>query len=227
MAYLTLRDGLPVHVRDEGGGRPIVLLQGLMLSADYFWQHNRALAKSHRLITYDQRGHGLTGKPLSGYSIRQCADDLHEILELLDVDDVTLGGVAFGAMVMLEYLRAHGTERLAKLVVIEAQVRLTNAPDWPHPSFGDFPAAAGQAFVAACRQSRAPLSGFLDGIFAAPPPPEVMARMQAECWLTPTGAVIDYLNDMLAADYRADIARIPLPTLFIYGRRGNKILPTE
>lgn len=228
MPYLTLSDETPLYYVDEGQGRPIVLVQGLMLSASYFWQHNiQALAKTNRVIAVDLRGHGLSGKPLSGYSIEQAAQDLKELFDRLDLDRVTLAGVAFGAMAALEYVRRYGAHRLAKLAIIEAQVRLTNAPDWSHPTFGNFPAEAGQGFLAGCRESRAPLKGFLTGAFATPPAEAVMARMQAEAWLTPTAAAIEYIEDMLRADYRADIAKLPVPTLFLYGRHNNGVLPSE
>ena len=228
MAYISLSDELPLYLSDTGQGRPIVLLQGLMLSADYFWQRNiPELARTNRVIALDHRSHGLSGKPLSGHSIRRCADDLREVLDALDLRDVTLCGVAFGAMVMLEYLRHHGTHRLAKLAIVEAQVRLTNASGWEHPTFGNFPAEAGAAFIEGCRQSRAPLKGFLLGAFGALPDEATMARMQAETWLTPTGAVIEYIEHMVEADYRADLPGISLPTLLLYGRGNNATLPTE
>jgi non-heme chloroperoxidase len=228
MTHHWLSDGTPLRVIDQGQGPVIVLLQGLMLSADYFWQKNiETLAKTNRVIAVDHRSHGLSGKPLSGHSIARCAADLKELLDALDVQRATLAGVAFGAMVMFEYLRHYGPYRLAKLAVIEAQVRLTNAPDWEHPTFGNFPVEAGAGFVAGCRQGRDPLLGFLTGAFATPPDAATMAAMQAQAWLTPTGATIEYIEDMLAADYRADIAALPLPTLFLYGRKNNNVLATE
>jgi non-heme chloroperoxidase len=228
MAYLSLGDETPIYYTDDGKGKPIVLLQGLMLTAGYFWKKNRAdIAKANRLVTFDHRSHGLSGKPLSGHSIKQSAMDLKEVLDQLDLKDVTLGGVAYGAMVMFEYLRHFGAHRIAKCAVIEAQVRLTNTPGWEHPTFGNFPAEAGAGFVAGCRQSRAPLKGFLGGAFSTPPSADIMNEMQIETWLTPTGAVIEYIEDMLAADYRADVAKIPVPTVFMYGRNNNMTLPTE
>jgi pimeloyl-ACP methyl ester carboxylesterase len=228
MATLWMADGTPIHAVDRGAGRPIVLLQGLQFTADYFWQRNLGgLAQSNRVVAVDHRSHGQSGKPLTGHSIAQCARDLKEVLDQLGLEQVTIGGVAFGAMVMLEYLRLFGPHRLAKLALIEAQVRLTNAPDWAHPTFGDFPVEAGEGFVAACKQSRDPLKGFITGAFSTPQPDSVIAEMQAQAWLTPTGAAIEYVEDMLTADYRADIAGLPLPTLFVYGRNNNNILATD
>jgi len=228
MPHIIISDGTPIWYQDHGEGPVVVLLQGLMLSADYFWQKNQPeLAKSARIITLDLRSHGQSGKPLTGHSIAQCARDLEEVFDKLNLDQVTLGGCAFGAMVALDYIRQFGTDKLCALIIIEAQLRLTNADDWPHATFGDFSAEAGAGFVAACRESRAPLGGFLQGAFANLPDEHILAEMDAQMWLTPTNAVIEYIEDMLIADYRADVSQISLPTLLIYGRGQNATLPTE
>jgi non-heme chloroperoxidase len=228
MAYVLLPDETPLFYIDEGAGRPIVLLQGLMHTASYHWQKNiPALSETNRVLAIDHRSHGLSGKPRVGHSIKQCAADLHHVLTTLDLTDVVLGGLAFGAMIMLQYIRDFDPERLAKLAIIEAQVRLTNAPDWEHPTFGNFPAEAGVGFVEACKASRAPLKGFISGGFSAPLDEDTFLDMYAQTCLTPTDAVISYVEDMCAADYRPDVARLPLPTVFLYGRKNNNTLPTE
>lgn len=228
MAYVTMVDGTPIYYREAGEGKPVVFLQGLMLTAEGFWTKNLdAIAENNRVIAFDHRSHGLSGKPLAGHSVEQCAEDLREVLEQLNLSDVTLVGVAFGAMVILEYLRRYGSQRLSALVIVEAQVRLLNAPDWEHPTFGDFSEDAAAGFVAACEESRGALSGFLDGAFGSPPSAEEMQRMQCEAWLTPTGAAIEYVRSMIAADYRSDLSHITLPVLLIYGRSNNVPIPSE
>lgn len=228
MAIITVSDGTPIYYTDQGSGPVLVLLHGLMLTADGFWTKNLgSLTERCRVIAVDHRSHGQSGKPLGTHSIQQCAQDLKEVLDALDVSDVTLGGVAFGAMVMLEYRRHYGNHRLAKLAIIEAQVRLTNTEGWEHPTFGDFPAEAGAGFIEACRQSREALTGFLTGAFGTPPTEAEMARMQHQAWLTPTQAAIEFVEDMVAADYRGDLASIDLPTLLIYGRMNNIPIPSE
>lgn len=228
MPHIIVGDGVPIYYSDQGSGPPIVLLQGLMLTADGFWTRNiDVLSRSNRVIAIDHRSHGQSGKPRGGHSIAQCASDLKDILAALNLEKVTLVGVAFGAMVMLSYLRAFGSTRLEKLVIVEAQVRLTNATDWPHPTFGDFPAEAAQGFLAACQSSREPLAGFLAGAFGTAPQPAEMARMQAQAWLTPTAAAIEFVSDMIAADYRDDLPTISLPTLLVYGRMNNLPIPSE
>jgi hypothetical protein len=47
MPTVTLKDGTPIWYREAGAGPALVLLQGLMLTADGFWTKNfEALAKS-------------------------------------------------------------------------------------------------------------------------------------------------------------------------------------
>lgn len=228
MAYIKAADGTPLYVRDEGSGPPLILLHGLMLTVDGFWSRNiDPLADSCRVIAVDHRSHGQSGKPIGPQSISQCAADLHTVIETLDLQEATIAGVAFGAMVALQYLREFGTERVGRLAIIEAQVKLTNAEGWEHPTFGEFPPEAGAGFLAACRESREPLTGFLAGAFGSPPDDDEMASMQQQAWLTPTQAAIEYIEDMIAADYRGDLARIDLPTLLIYGRMNNVPIPTE
>lgn len=228
MAIMQARDGTPIYCRQAGSGRPLVLLHGLMLTADGFWTKNfEALSQHCRVVAVDHRSHGQSGKPLGPHTIGQCADDLKDVLDALDIRDATLAGVAFGAMVMLEYRRRHANHRLSKLAIIEAQVCLTNKPGWPHPTFGNFPAEAAAGFVAACRHSREPLTGFLAGAFGVAPPADEMARMQQQAWLTPTAAAIEYVEDMIRADYRPDLRQIDLPTLLVYGRKNNVPIPTE
>ncbi len=228
MAYVELSDGTPIYYWREGTGPTLVLLHGLMLNVDDFWTKNlKPLAESCDVIAIDHRSHGMSGKPRGEHSISQCARDLKEVLDALEVEDVTLAGVAFGAMVALEYRRLFDNHRLSKLAIIEAQVRLTNIEGWEHPTFGDFPPEAGAGFIEGCKHSREPLTGFLAGAFGSTIPDQEMARMQAAAWLTPTDAAISYVQDMISADYRPDLANIDLPTLLIYGRKNNVPIPSE
>ncbi len=228
MAYVELSDGTPIYYWRRGSGPILVLLHGLMLNVDDFWTKNLGpLSGSCEVIAIDHRSHGMSGKPRGEHSISQCARDLKEVMDALGVQDATLAGVAFGAMVAFEYRRQFGNQHLSKLAIIEAQVRLTNDDGWAHPTFGDFPAEAGQGFIEGCKHSREPLTSFLAGAFGSPIPDQDMARMQAAAWLTPTDAATSYVQDMINADYRADLESIDLPTLLMYGRKNNVPIPSE
>ena len=229
MPYLALPDGCPLWFSDEGTGPVLVMLQGLQFPCGYFWQKVAPdLAKTNRVITIDLRGQGLSGKSAGGHSIAGNADDLAFALDVLKVEKALLLGVAYGGMVALTYLQRHGASRLRGLCLSEMTARLTNAEGWEHPTFGDFPPEAGAGFAAGVRADRtAALGGFLLSSFANTPDAATLAEMTAQTWLTPTETVATLIEDMVAQDYRAMLATIALPTLLVYGRATNPVMPGE
>lgn len=227
MAYITLSDGCPLWYSDDGQGPVLVMLQGLQFPSGFFWQKVvPQLSGRNRVITIDLRGQGLSGKSAGGHSIAGNADDLEQLFEALGLSDVLLLGVAYGGMVALTYLEQHGSKRLRGLVLSEMTARLINADGWEHPTFGDFPAEAGAGFVAGVRADRnAALGGFLMASFATLPDPDTLAEMTAQTWLTPTETVACLIEDMVRQDYRAALPGIKLPTLLVYGRSTNPVMP--
>lgn len=229
MAYVDAADGTPLWWRDHGEGPPIVLLQGLQFPAAYFWSRVvPPLAQRHRVILLDLRGQGLSGKPEHGHTVGENAADLAHVLPKLGAEDAVIAGVAFGGMVALRMVLDHGPGRLRGLCLSEMTPRLPNAAGWAHPTFGDFPPEAAAGFGASVRADRdAALGPFLHACFAHPPDPQTLAEMRGQCWLTPTETVAALIDDMAGEDTRDALAGVSLPTLLIYGRRNNPVMPGE
>ena len=228
MAFHFLTDGTPLWYEERGEGRPLVLLQGLQFPSGYFWQHNiDALAANNRVVMVDLRGQGLAGKPSGGHTIAQNAADLAELLAALELEDVLLAGVAFGGLVALEYIRSQGADRLRALCLCEMTPRLVSAEGWAHPTFGDFPAEAANAYGDSVRADRGVLDGFLHAAFAEPLDPATLAEMKGQMFLSPTATVADLIDDMVKQDFRDLLPAIALPTLLICGRKNNPVMPGE
>lgn len=226
MAHLFLDDGTPLWYEEQGTGKPLVLLQGLQFPAGFFWQKNiDALAVGNRVIIVDLRGQGLSGKPNGDHSVSKNAADLAEFLEALDITDAMLFGVAFGGIVALKYMQEQDSSRLRALGLCEMSPRVMSAPDWEHPTFGDFPEEAALGYGNGVRADRSILDGFLFAAFAEPLVPDVMAAMKAQMYLTPTETVAAIIDDMVKPDYREFLPQIALPTLLIYGRKNNPVMP--
>jgi non-heme chloroperoxidase len=226
MPYHVLSDGTPLWYEERGAGKPLVLLQGLQFPAGYFWQKNvDALAAHNRVIMVDLRGQGLSGKPNGDHSVAKNAADLGEFLTALDIADAMLLGVAFGGIVALQYLKDHGPGRLRALGLCEMSPRIMSAPGWEHPTFGDFPEEAALAYGDGVRADRSVLDGFLFAAFADPLDPAEMAAMKAQMFLTPTETVAAIIDDMVKPDFRDFLPHISIPTLLIYGRRNNPVMP--
>jgi non-heme chloroperoxidase len=98
MNYLKIKEiqnGEPVKIfyTDCGEGQPIVLIHGWPLSSEMWeYQINSLTQNGFRVIAYDRRGFGKSSKPWNGYDYDTLTDDLNELLEQLDLQDVTLVG---------------------------------------------------------------------------------------------------------------------------------------
>lgn len=104
---VPVRDGGSIHIVDYGEGPPIVLLHGVTLQAAVWAYQVRDLAPRHRMIAVDLRGHGQSEPGEAGMTIAAMADDLADVLEALDLRQVTLVGHSMGGMAVLRACRRH------------------------------------------------------------------------------------------------------------------------
>ena len=113
------RDGTKLFVQDWGSGRPLLFLAAWTFNSAIWGSYIAALnAKGFRCIAPDRRGHGRSDMPAIGYDIDTLADDLAAIIEQRDLRDVTLVTHSMGSIEAVNYLARHGSERIAKLVLL-------------------------------------------------------------------------------------------------------------
>ena len=124
-------DGVRLHVIDlPGGDPPLVLLHGLSANAHEFGGLIAAgLNPSFRIVAPDLRGRGRSDRPATGYRMADHARDILALLDAMGLGRVVLGGHSFGAYLGI-YIAAKHPERVARLVVIDAALRL-------HPQVGE------------------------------------------------------------------------------------------
>lgn len=121
MPVCTTRDGVGIHYKDWGAGRPVVFIHGWPLNADA-WEDQMKWVADHgfRGIAHDRRGHGRSDQPWTGYDFDTFADDLRDLLEHLDVRDVTLVAHSMGGGELSRYIGRHGTDRIRTAVLLSA-----------------------------------------------------------------------------------------------------------
>jgi len=118
---LTLKDGSYLYFKDWGSGQPIVFSHGWPLTADAFEDQMLYLAsKGYRVIAHDRRAHGRSAQPWDGHNMDQYADDLAELTAHLGLQDAIHVGHSTGGGEVARYIGRHGTERVAKAVLISA-----------------------------------------------------------------------------------------------------------
>ena len=206
---------MSVYARDVGEGRPLVLIPGFGLNHEVWEGQVRALVEEHRVVCIDLRGTGRSDKPTGGYGIDRLADDVLEVLESLDLQEVTLVGWSFGGQVAFR-LAARSPERLRQLVLIASNgVRASRSEEFP---FGPDADALETALVRAedeartSSRRRAIRSGFHEE-----PEPELLDWL-LRCHLQmPSRAAVPCYRTYLHSDLTADLPAVTLPVLQVIG----------
>jgi pimeloyl-ACP methyl ester carboxylesterase len=101
-------NGIKFRYRDWGGdGELVLLLHGLASSAHIWDFVAPLLAEGNRVVALDQRGHGLTDKPDSGYDYETVAADAIAFIDHLEAPSAVVIGHSWGASVAVELASRH------------------------------------------------------------------------------------------------------------------------
>jgi len=120
--------GAQIHLVEAGNprGRPILFLHGTSQCwLSWSRQLNSDLADDYRLVAMDLRGHGRSERPPAGYADATLwADDVDAAIQVLGLDRPVLCGWSYGPLVILDYLRHHGEERIGGVHFVGAVTKL-------------------------------------------------------------------------------------------------------
>jgi pimeloyl-[acyl-carrier protein] methyl ester esterase len=220
LRHFTASDGARIAYRDEGDGRPLVLLHGLMAHSGFF-PGQQALARDFRLIGVDLRGHGASAAAGGALTVDQLAQDVAELAEALDLDQAIGIGWSLGASVLWKLLSGPAGARFAASVVVDMTARVENVDGW---DLGLSPEACAlrSAAIASDFETFAMAAG--QAIFSQP----ISARMRDVAdWASFEFARNDAATigavwqSLVREDFRPLLAGIRQPTLIIHGRHSQ------
>ncbi|SEB76882.1 MULTISPECIES: alpha/beta fold hydrolase [Streptomyces] len=121
MPVCATRDGVEIFYKDWGSGRPVVFIHGWPLNGDAWQDQLKAVTDAgFRGIAHDRRGHGRSTPVWDGYDFDTFADDLNDLINDLDLTDVTLVAHSMGGGELARYIGRHGTRRLHSAVLLSA-----------------------------------------------------------------------------------------------------------
>jgi pimeloyl-ACP methyl ester carboxylesterase len=229
MPYVLASDEVPLYYTSHGQGPVIVLIHGFSMNGGFFRHNVPELARGHRVVTMDLRGHGHSGKQEHNWTLPQAARDVRLLLEQLDLHDVILAGWSMGATVIFNYLQQFGGDRLRGLGIIDMTPYLLTEPGWDYAAFHN--ALGADAALGTVRDLWADrlalLTNFVSACFAegTDPDPDTVDQWLHEIMLPPAGAAAAFWTSMVCQDWRPLLSRIDLPVLLCYGARSRIYAP--
>lgn len=220
--------GLRLHVREWGNprGAAIFLIHGW--SQNYLsWKHQfeSDLADEFRLVALDNRGHGMSEKPLEAENYtdeRLWADDVAAVISALGLERPVLAGWSYGGYIISDYVRAHGEGSIAGINYVAGAIMLNENLDHIGPGFvdnvggataEDLPTniAAMRSFVRACSAEPMSEEDWEEALcYNIVVPPQVRGAM------------------VLSRRMNSDdvLSKMTVPVLVTHGDRDTVVLPS-
>ncbi len=234
MPYVTVgkenSSDIGLYYEDHGSGEPVVLIHGYPLSgASWEKQLPVLLEAGHRVITYDRRGFGRSSQPTTGYNYDTFAEDLRKLVTHLNLRDFALVGFSMGGGEVARYIGKHGSKGVTKAVIIGGippfLLKTADNPDGVDGSVFE----GIQKAVAADRYAF--FTEFFKNFFNTDVflGKRISEQAVQASWNVAAGASATASLACVPTwheDFRADLARIDVPTLVIHGD-ADRIVPIQ
>ncbi|WP_203141071.1 alpha/beta fold hydrolase [Marinobacter mangrovi] len=113
-------NGYHIHYRDQGQGDTIILLHGIFSALQTWDGWVDELSRTHRVITLDMPGYGMTGAPENpdDFDEANIVNTFAKFVERLDLDTFTLAGNSLGGFVAASYA-AQYANRVDRLILLD------------------------------------------------------------------------------------------------------------
>jgi pimeloyl-ACP methyl ester carboxylesterase len=213
--WVKTPDGLTISAQDWGNpnGPEILFIHGFSQShLSWIKQVTSDLAKDFHMVTYDLRGHGNSDKPFEPERYKDSkawADELQAVMDATGLKRPVLAGWSYGGRIMADYLKVHGTAKLAGLNYVDAGQKAD--PAFVGPNLKNLALMASEDLAVNIAATRV----FLHGCFSKQPTAEEYEIMLAFNMMVPPKVRLGLANRPLDID---DILRnLKLPVLVTHG----------
>ena len=206
-------NGVNLSYNLTGKGLAVLLLHGWTCNSSFWKEQVDFLAATHQVVTLDFRGHGESGTPGQGYTLESLAEDVHALLQVLDVGRVVAVGHSMGGMVAQQLAVSH-PEDLSGLVLI--------ATVCGNPEGG---------LISQRIASEAPRTGYRAAFlhyfpewFTPDSEPSLVEWAKSEMLRTGEQVALSLVRAYQDLDFRAELPRLRIPCLVI-GGQGDTSTP--
>lgn len=221
MSYFKTNDGVSLYYDIRGGGKPLLMVQGWTFTAKLWEKNAEKIAERCQVIRMDNRGHGESEKVMYSHCIARYAMDVKNLLDELELEDVTVLGSSMGAAVLWSYLQLFGNHRVSGLICVDQSPCQYNAPDW---KWGQNNCYDVESFIRTCDRilydPRGAAEQMAQGVLYREAAPEEIKMIADEICKCPGPVRIQIMRDHTNLDWRDFIPHITLPTLVMVARKS-------
>lgn len=232
-------DGTQLHVRLYGpaDGEPTVLIHGFACAIEYWNPQISALAERYRVIAFDQRGHGRSGRFHGPLTANDLADDLSAVLAAtVDIGQrATIVGHSMGGVTTLAWAAKYPDEvkaRIKSVLLADTAACFTNHRlnilDAP-----DFQTRCQARMVDVMLRTRLPFPPWKLGLglvrkvglseFATPEAVEFVQAITSRCR---SDVRLRWASGARSMDVSDGVAALSVPTTVLYGALDGSLAPS-
>lgn len=228
--FIETAKNVKLYVKDYGEGKPVILIHGWPLSNEMWeYQVEYLVKNNYRVIAYDRRGFGKSSQPWEGYDYDTLTDDLSEIINQLELENVTLVGFSMGGGEVVRYFSRYQGKGVAKAALISSIIpfllKIEDNPD-------GHPREKSETTAAAIKEDRI---GFVDNfgktffgvnIINKPLSTALLEYYRMLCSFASPHATLKCAESFSFTDFRDELSTVTVPTLIIHGN-DDKIVPID
>ncbi len=246
---LETTDGVQLHVEVDGGDEPgptIVFAHGYALNQDCWHFQRRDLRATSRLVFYDQRSHGRSGRaPSDETSIRRLGIDLGEVIDhIVPPGPVVVVGHSMGGMSLMsladqrpelfgDRIVGVGLVATSAVLVRADEMSLRGRANQVLHRYG--PAAVATAakqpdLIESVRRTGNDLGYVLTKRFSFARPdisPSLVEFVAAMVAGTPVGVIADFLPQFGSHDTRRALAGLDRAETLVLGAGRDQMTPVQ
>lgn len=208
---VRLTTGVRLHYVEQGdpNGPPIILLHGYSDSWVSYTPILPLIDRKYHVYILDQRGHGDSDRPPSGYTFPDFAGDVIAFMNAKGLKKATIVGHSMGSFIA-QHVASMAPDRLEKLVLVGSATSVRNGV-----------VLQLQREVSMLTDPVSPkfVREFQTSVVSKPVPDEFMNRVIQESLKVPARVWRDAMAGMLASNATVDLSKITAPTLIIWGDR--------
>ena len=216
--YVKTQDGTRIFVEDinNKGKNTILFVHGWPLEHNMWeYQVERLIRRGHRCIAIDLRGYGKSDRPESGYYYDIMARDIMDVLNVLNLRDITLVGHSMGGAICIRYASKYKSERLSNLVLLGAAAPAwTKQGDW---EYGYTKRQVDDLIKQANSERPKMIENIRDQFFYKYVPPIVGQWFYDLCISAAGWATVNSLMALRDETLFDDLRNISVPTLILHG----------